>query len=472
MCRSSLVRSLALSGVVTVVLVTAVGPRTGSASSPANQSRAGVTISVAYSSEYVFDTSAAAPIWWRSIKKQYEQRYPGNHLTLIPIPGSDFDETTKLNLMLRSASTTPDVMQIPTAPLGAIAAGGYLEPLNKYVQSWPKWKEFPRNVQYESAVNGQIYGIINGNNNCGLLYDRPYFKKAGLPTNWQPRTWADVINAARAIKKKIPGVFPFLLIAGKSLGPISVLQGIGNVLLGARQPTIYDSKTNKWVSNSSGLLDTFSFMHTMASEGLLGPTSDIFTSASNFFTSELTKWLPKQRYAIAIGCNWMPAVWLPASAQTGGIDWKQGKAVWGAVGMPTEAGQRPGIASTLGGWTFSIASSSPHKAQAWNLVKLLSESNNSITIANQAGFVPPSQKDGSSPAFVNFLVPYNRIFNTLVPYSTILPSGAAYPKWAQAMNDTTGAMMQNPNMSAADALNMFNQEATQLIGPDQVETLK
>jgi multiple sugar transport system substrate-binding protein len=468
MIGSRLARRFALSGVIPAVLIASVGPRTANVSNAAS----GVTISVAYSSEYVFDTSAAAPIYWASIKKQYEQMYPGNKLTLIAIPGSDTDEVTKLNLMVRSSSTTPDVMQIPTGPLGAIAAGGYLQPLNSLVSSWPKWKEFPRNVQYESAVNGQIYGIVNGNNNCGLLYDRLYFKKAGLPTNWKPRTWNDVLNAARALKKKIPGVYPFLLIAGKSLGPISVLQGIGNVLLGAKQPTIYDGKTNKWVTNSSGLLDTFNFMHALTSEGLLGPVGDIFTPSSNFFTLELTKWLPAQRYGMGIGCNWMPAAWLPKSAQTGGIDWKQGKDVWGAVGMPTESGQAGGIASTLGGWSFSMATSSSHKAEAWNLIKLLSQSNNSITIANQAGFVPPSQKDGSSPAFVNFLVPYNRIFNTIVPYSTILPSGAAYPKWAQAMNDTTGAMMQNPNMSASDALNNFSQEAGQLIGSDQVETLK
>src|SRR5262249_2477450 len=208
MHRSGFVRTIALSAAVTLSLIVAAGPRAGLASAPARHAGAGVTFSVAYSSEYVFDTSAAAPVWWKSIKKQYEQRYPGNHLRLVPIPGSDVDETTKLNLMVRSASTTPDVMQIPTAPLGAMAAVGYLESSNKYVQSWPKWKEIPHNVQFESAVNGQIYGVINGNNNCGLFYDRLYFKKAGLTTNWHPRTWADVINAARAIKKSVHGVFP------------------------------------------------------------------------------------------------------------------------------------------------------------------------------------------------------------------------------------------------------------------------
>ena len=51
------------------------------------------------------------------------------------------------------------------------------------------------------------------------------------------------------------------------------------------------------------MLDTFKFFHTLASEGMLGPTSDIFEVGTNFFTDMLTKWMPKQRYAIAIGCN-------------------------------------------------------------------------------------------------------------------------------------------------------------------------
>ena len=40
------------------------------------------------------------------------------------------------------------------------------------------------------------------------------------------------------------------------------------------------------------------------------------------------------------------------------------------------------------------------------------------------------------------------------------------------MNATTGALMQNPGMTGQQAQDMFAQEATQLIGPDLVETLK
>jgi multiple sugar transport system substrate-binding protein len=470
MYRSGLLRTLALSTVVTLVLILMVGPGHSRASAPASHARAGVTISVVYSQTYLFDDTPHAIAWWKSIKQQFEKRYPGDHLTLIPEQGTDEDEVSKINLMLRSPATTPDVLSIPTAPVGAMAAAGYLEPLNSYVAKWAKWKDIPPAIQQESAVNGQIYGVNTGNNDCGLLYDRPYFTKAGIAVPWKPRTWADILSAARKIKKNLPKVHPFFMMAGKANGAITVLQGDGNLLVGARQPTIFDSKTGKWVVRSSGLLDLFGFLHTMSAEGLLGPTGDVFTP--QIFTPLLNNWLPHQKYAMAVACNWMPAVWLAPSLGTGGINWAQGRNVWGAVAMPTEFGQKPGIATVIGGWTFSMAASSKHKDMAWNLIKLMSESNNIITLGNQSGVIPPAKSDGDSPAYVNFLVPYNAIFNSFLPAGTTLPSGAAYPKWAEAMNDTTGAIMQNPGMTGQQAQDMFAQEATQLIGPDQVETLK
>jgi multiple sugar transport system substrate-binding protein len=140
--------------------------------------------------------------------------------------------------------------------------------------------------------------------------------------------------------------------------------------------------------------------------------------------------------------------------------------------MPTEFGQKPGIATVIGGWTFSMAASSKHKDMAWKLIQLMSEPNNIITLGNESGVIPPARSDTNSKAYVDFLKPYNAIFNSFLPYGHTLPSGPAYPKWAEAMNDTTGALMQNPGMTGQQALAQFSQEATQLIGPDQVETLK
>jgi len=468
MHRSGLIRSLTGAVIVTLLLVASTGPRVSSASTVPQGAYAGVTISVVYSQTYLFDGTPQAIAWWKSIKKQFEQRYPGSHLTLIPEQGTDEDEVSKINLMLRSPSTTPDVLSIPTAPVGAMAAAGYLQPLNSLVANWSKWKDIPTAIQQESSFNGQVYGVNTGNNDCGLLYSRPLFRKAGIAVPWTPHTWADLLTAARKIKKSSPKVHPFFMMAGKANGAITVLQGAGNLLLGAKQPTIFDTKTQKWVASSSGLLDLFGFIHSMESEGLLGPTGDIFTP--QIFTPLLNDWLRNQKYAIAIGCNWMPATWLGPTF--GGVTWPQGKDVWGAAGMPTEFGQKPGITTVLGGWTFSLSAASKHKDMGWNLIKLMSEPSNIITLGNESGVIPPARSDTSSAAYVNFLKPYNAIFNAFLPYGKPLPSGPAYPKWTEAMNDTTGALMQNPGMTGQQALAQFSQEATQLISPDQVETLK
>ena len=466
--RSRLARMLALASAASLALITAVGPRFSSASSPARAPYAGITISVVYSQTYLFDGTADAIAWWKSIKQQFEKLYPGSHLTLVPEQGTDEDEVSKINLMLRSASTTPDVLSIPTAPVGAMAVSGYLQPLNSYVATWTKWKQFPPAIQQESAVNGQIYGVNTGNNDCGLLYSKPLFAKAGLPRDWHPRTWADLIAAATRIRSSSPKVHPLFMMAGKANGAITVLQGAGNLLVGAKQPTIFDTKTGKWVVRSSGLADLFTFIHTMASQHLLGPTGDVFTP--QIFTPLLNTWLRNQRYAMAIACNWMPATWLGPAY--GGVLWPQSKQVWGATAMPTEAGQKPGIATVLGGWTFSMAASSQHKDLAWKLIQLMSDTKNIITLGNQSGVIPPAVSDTNSKAYVDFLPPYNAIFNSFLPSGTTLPAGPAYPKWAEAMNDTTGQLMQNTSMTGQQAQDSFAQEATQLIGPDQVETLK
>ena len=39
----------------------------------------------------------------------------------------------------------------------------------------------------------------------GIWYNKQLLQKAGIPVPWQPKTWADVIAAARKIKAKLPG---------------------------------------------------------------------------------------------------------------------------------------------------------------------------------------------------------------------------------------------------------------------------
>ena len=44
--------------------------------------------------------------------------------------------------------------------------------------------------------NGTLYAINNGNNDFGVFYNKVMFKQAGLPTNWAPKNWNDILTAA------------------------------------------------------------------------------------------------------------------------------------------------------------------------------------------------------------------------------------------------------------------------------------
>ena len=51
------------------------------------QAQAKTVVSVAYGSEYVFDTNDLAAKWWNGIKAEFEKKYPDAEVKLIPIPG-------------------------------------------------------------------------------------------------------------------------------------------------------------------------------------------------------------------------------------------------------------------------------------------------------------------------------------------------------------------------------------------------
>jgi multiple sugar transport system substrate-binding protein len=441
----------------------------GAAPTQAQHAASGTTISVVESRTYLFDSSALADRWWAGIKKEFEAKNPGVTLNVIAEPGLDIDEVNKINLMLRSQSTTPDVLSIPDWAVGGIAASSYLEPLNSYVATWDKWKQISPAVQQQHAFNGKIWAINGGNNDQGLLYNIPMFKKAGIPVPWKPHNWADILAAAMKIKAlNLPKVAPLWLWAGNENGSVVCLQGGCNLLVGAKQPAILDKKTNKWVVRSSGLTDLFAFYHNVAANGLNAPTSRLFLN--NALGSLPNVWMEHQEIAMGIFSNWIPGAWL--KFLSGSADWLPGKTTYAATAIPTEFGQAPGVATALGGWTFAMTSGSHHKDLAWKLIQVLEERNNIINMGNWAGLVPPATQDGFSPAYVNFLPPYNAVYNSFLKYGTPLPTtGGAWNKWVHAMNDTTGQLAQNPSMTAKQAADAFANEASQLIGSGEVETL-
>lgn len=165
----------------------------------------------------------------------------------------DEDYKTKIALDLSSGKGA-DVLGIDGIWTGEFAQAGYLKPLNqvsKAADTWDGWDQMTEAVQQALSFEGQRYGVPQGSDGRVIYYNKTLFKQAGLPEEWQPTSWDEILEAGRALKK-VSGVTPIQLNAGTAMGEATTMQGILPMLMGTGQRLWADGK---WYGNTQGLRD-------------------------------------------------------------------------------------------------------------------------------------------------------------------------------------------------------------------------
>jgi multiple sugar transport system substrate-binding protein len=415
----------------------------------------------------VFESDDTSVSWWNKVKTEFEAAYPNAKLNLQGFNGTDVDLVNKVALEYKNASTTPDVFMLPSGYVGQWQASDYLLPLDKWVNdpaAAPFWASFPKVIQDESRINGKVYAINTGENNSAIYYNNAMLTKAGIPLPWAPKTWDDILAAARAVKTSNPGVIPLWTAAGTSAGAGGVLQGSANLVYGSSTPTIFDYTNKKWVVDSPGLREVFNFYKTVYSEKLGASTSDLFSPKA---VGRPVVLLKDKQLAIAVGSNWFADAWTEANRH-----WATAAQEASAVPLPTSKGQAPGSASTLGGWAIATSRVTQHPELAWGLIKIMESADNQTYIANRAGFVPPSQTVAKSDGYLTFAPPFNKAFGDALPNSRLVPSEQeGYPAWVQGIGQATGQIATDPNTSVDAAIKILHDTVANQVGADKVETL-
>ncbi len=419
----------------------------------------GTTISIAYSSEQEFNSNPQAAQWFSMLKKQFEAAHKGVTLKLIPIPGSQTNYQTKIRLMLRSASTAPDIIHEWTPYVQDQVDANQLAPLDDCVATWKDWSLFPQVIRYSGAPGPHIWQMNSGVNNYGLYYDVNAFAKAGLPTTWTPKNWNDILTAARAIKSKVPNVTPFWMYAGNQLADQTTRQNFLDLLAGTRSPLMVDGK---WVVKSQGLLDTFNFYHTVFSDGL-GPTPSLLDSQTA--DANLTgTYMPKQQVAIALVGSWAGSWWIKG----GPAPWPGAIHAYKATALPTEFGQAPGYVTQLNGSNFVMTSYSQHKKLAFDLLAMAEDHQFNLLHAWWCGEVPPRTDVATDPVWLNSTPYYNAQAASWSKYGTFTPS-SNYSTIETAVAESTGEI-EASGTSGQQALSDFTRRVTQVLGNNYVAT--
>ena len=249
-------------------------------------------------------------------------------------------------------------------------------------------------MQSITTFKGVNYGVMNGTDVRGIWYNKHVFAKAGIPTPWQPRNWADILSAARTIKAKVPGVVPMNLYSGIPMDEASSMQGFEMLLYGTHDP-LYDYTTNKWVASSKGFQDALSFVQTVYNpKALLGPTDDIALSGLAWSPIQL-QMLPKDKLGIDIDGSWVPGAW----ASTGAAPWPQWQSVMGMAKMPTEFGQAPYFVTLSGGWAYSITAKSPNHDAAWKVIQAANSAQNLALFDVLVGNIGVRKDESTIPSY-------------------------------------------------------------------------
>ncbi|MFE9095312.1 extracellular solute-binding protein [Streptomyces sp. NPDC007264] len=366
------------------------------------------------------------------VKKQFEKENPGKKVELVPVKAPDSEYYAKLQQMLRSPRTAPDLVYEDTFLINSDITSGYLEPLDPYLAEWKDWDQFIDTAKAAAkAEDGRTYGVPDGTDTRGLWFDKGIFAKAGLPADWQPRTWDDILTAARTVRRRVPGVTPLNIYTGKPAGEAATMQGFEMLLYGTGDGTsdpLYDRSTKKWIAGSRGFEDALGFLRTVYREKLGTDVSQALDP--NVQTIVRGEMLPKGRLAIDLDGSWLPQDWLPGS----GHEWPGWSKALGLAYMPTQHGQAPGKVSMSGGWTWSIPAKAAHPDLAFTFIRTMQTKENARKwyIANSGIAV---RKDvASDPSYVK-AQPGIAFFTGLVGSTHYRPAFPAYPRVSTAVQE-------------------------------------
>jgi multiple sugar transport system substrate-binding protein len=381
------------------------------------------------------------------MKKQFEKAHPGKKVELVPIQAADNDYATKVQQMMRSPKTAPDLVYEDTFLINSDITAGYLRPLDPYLAKWDTWDQFvPTAKEAAKAQDGKTYGVPDGTDTRGLWYNKKIFKKAGLPQDWHPKNWDEVLDAARAVKKKVPGAIPMNVYTGKAPGEAAVMQGFEMLLYGTGdgEAPLYDPAAKKWVTGSSGFRSALDFVKTVYGEKLGPDVSDALDP--NVGTTVANEWFPEGKLAISLDGSWLGQNWI----DDGPREWPAWESDLAQTPMPTEHGQAPGQVSMSGGWTWAIPQKAGNPDLAFDFVKTMQKPANAAHWDVVDAQIAVRRDVAADPAYLKSM-PGIDFFTRLVAHTHYRPALPVYPQVSTAIGEAMESVTTGDSSPAAAA---------------------
>jgi multiple sugar transport system substrate-binding protein len=383
----------------------------------------------------------------------------------IPDNGNVSGEDQKQQYVLDlTVGEGPDLMSFDGFWLPEFVDAGLLTPLTELVGEsvldWEGWAQIPPELQNIMGYNGQVFGIPRGTDVRVIWYNRDIFEQAGLPREgWQPTSWQELLDAARAIKENVPDVVPFQLNAGTAMGEASTLQGYLMALLGTGHH-IYDAQQGKWIVRSQGILDTLNLYDTIYNVESLGDSRWQQVENGRDLSFEA---FSNGTVAMLVEGDFL---WRSVLNESGTFPMANRDESVGYVLMPA---QEPGtgyngqdFVTISGGTGFVINSNTDHPQEAWELLSFM-YSKDSLDALQ---VLQPRIR-----ARLDVPVTGDEVMSSLVtnglPLTTIRPQLPAYNQVSEQARIMTGRIVSG-EMTPEEAMEAYALAVAEIVGADNV----
>jgi multiple sugar transport system substrate-binding protein len=357
-----------------------------------------------------------------------------------------------------------DILSFDGFWLPEFVEGGMLKPLTEVVGpealEWDGWDVTPEGLQSILGFGGELYGIARGTDARVIWYRSDLFEQAGLPADWQPTSWEELLDAARTIKAELPGVTPLQLNAGTAMGEATTMQGYLMALLGAGHH-IYDFETSKWIVSSPAILDTLNLYETIYVSEELGDSRFQLTASGR---DDSFAAFSAGEVAMLVEGDYF---WRGPLAPVGGnFPMENRDEVVKFALMPAE---NPGsgfngqdFVTISGGTGYLINPNSEHPAEAWALLTYMFSPE---ALESLQAVQPRIRARLDVPVSADPML--GRIAEEVLPLTTIRPQLPEYNQVSAAAQLMTERVVSG-EMTPEEAMAAYDEEVTAIVGEENV----
>lgn len=392
---------------------------------------------------------------------KFEKENPDIKVTPSSITASEGDYFSKVALSMQSESTAPDIVAEDSFMLNSDANAGYLTPLDEYVAKWDEWSNYTENLKAGSiAQDGKLYAIPGTSDSRGIWYNKNVFKKAGLPEDWQPKTWADIVAAAQKVKDSQPDVIPFGMGVAKANGESVSMQTFEMLLYGTKDQ-LFDTETRKWDVDSQGIIDSLNFIDEIYNQKKLGPSLSVAIN-SNYGSVMFQEKFPKDEVAMLLDGFWSQGNW----TESGATPVENMTERFGFAAMPTQNGDDPGTTTMSGGWTWAIPAKAKNKDASWKVIQALGGKEEQAKRAIAEGNLTVRDDSAELPEYKD--QPFIEEATGFLKNAHFRPADDKYPNVSveiQNMVEAVATGSKSPEQAAKD----YATNVTRIVGEDNIK---